>query len=335
MEVRGGGPDAVQRRSLVARRPAKQLAVHEPAVLLLAEPRLGIRLPVLHADRCVAVRISPDLVQRDHLVRVRPLAAIGAVARRAILAEQHLAPLGLLRIDGERVLRRFEAEQVLLDVAEGRFGLGEGFGAIQRMHHELHQRPHRARVRGTGVIHGAFLLHEPPRRHVRTGVVAEAEVHVLAAEREVGVAEAEQVDAEAVRFVGAAHVAEGEWRLRQAIHHVEVFKQGLEIERSVAEADVALAEHGAAVAEHAVHADAVVEESLRLAEAHRHWPGGVWGFVQAVAIAEGFGVVRGPFLHAGPRFPSVAHHVPLPERGNERGLLQSLPAAFGRCLFRS
>ena len=76
----------------------------------------------------------------------------------------------------------------------------------ERVHHELHQRPDGPRVGGAGVVHRLLLLEQPPRRHVLARVVVQAQVLPLA-EAQVGVAEAEQVDAEAARLVGAADVA--------------------------------------------------------------------------------------------------------------------------------
>ena len=200
------------------------------------------------------------------LVRVRPVLAVGAVALRAVVVEHRLALRGLRRVDRERVLRRLEAEQVLPDVAERRLGLVELVRRRQRVHHELHQRlrTDRASVAPVWYIVRFFFS----SHHAGTSSQASScrpRSSDVRRQRQVRVAEAEQVDAERRR----PRSCRGRWQKVNGSLPAARRPRASSSNRAwmsselLPQADVALAEDRAAVAEHAVDADARADEQVR------------------------------------------------------------------------
>src|SRR5262249_42376864 len=85
VQIGRGGPDAVQRRGLVAgRRPGREF-IHYPAGPFLSEPAPVVVLAKRPRDAVVPVAVGADDVKGHDLVGISPACAVGAVATRAIL----------------------------------------------------------------------------------------------------------------------------------------------------------------------------------------------------------------------------------------------------------
>src|SRR5208337_4223939 len=87
VEIRRRRPDAVQRRRLVAGVVAAHVLVGQPAGLFFREPALVVILAIRPRQAIAARRVSADFLERNDLARIGPVLAVGAVAARAVLAE--------------------------------------------------------------------------------------------------------------------------------------------------------------------------------------------------------------------------------------------------------
>ena len=114
--------------------------------MAFAEPRGVVMLDGSVRDAQRPRWVGADHVQRHDLAGIRPARAIVAVAAGTGLLENRLASFRAGGHDRQRILRRLEAQEVGLDVAEGRF---EGLELLQRLlaQQELHVRPDRGRRR--------------------------------------------------------------------------------------------------------------------------------------------------------------------------------------------
>ncbi len=255
VEVRRGGPEAVQRRGLVAGRGQRFVAAYEPAVFLLGKPAPVVIAAELRADAVVTPPVGADLVNFYHAVGIGPIRAVSAVALRASLLEHDIPLRCLVAVDGERVFRWLQAQQVSLNIAEDRLGTVEVGRRVERAHHELHDRAHRPGVGAAGLVHGLFFLEQPPGGRVFAHVVVQTQLDALDAQRQVRLAVAQQEHGHRAGFAGAADIGESERHLAAAAAgQVHLLKQRMNVERAVAQADVALPHDRAAVADQAIDA---------------------------------------------------------------------------------
>ena len=257
-------------------------------------------------------RVGADHVQVDDLVGIVAVGAVGAVALGAVPSKTAWPRSALAASIGNGYFGGFEALEVRLDVAEGRLEVLE---LVERLlaEQELHVRADRAGVGAAVVVHRRFLRRGATRRgrRARGGwrPAAAGSVRIersglrrLSRTTEIIPALTVPRDVLRVKRLGGS---------RRPSARVRSSRRSLQVERGVAEPDVARPADRAAVADHAVDLDPVLRAvgAVAAAEAHR----------QAVVGDTGRGAGR-----SGGGRPRRRPRAPGPGRG--RGSSQSCPA---------
>ncbi len=102
MEIGRGGPNAVERRRLVANRRLRFVFFREPAAVVVFAEFAG--------EAVEALAVGADLVDGNDLVGIGPVFAVGSVTAGAVGDEQRFALFRQQGIDRQGILRRLNTQ---------------------------------------------------------------------------------------------------------------------------------------------------------------------------------------------------------------------------------
>ena len=145
VQIRSGGPDAIERRSLITFGRQRGISFGRVLCFSLGKPALVVIRAKLVGDAVKAPSIRADLVEWNDLVRIASLRAVGSMARAAVPGKQP-RPGGQRVVDRQRILRRLQRKMYAEYRAKSASASSKALGGLRRAHHELHQRTDRAGV---------------------------------------------------------------------------------------------------------------------------------------------------------------------------------------------